>query len=59
LYNENEKLIKKTRIIFLNHVALLGREYIPELLATETGISHIIEYALKNGVFGIANLTSG
>ena len=37
-------------------MARLGREDIPDLLATEKGIINIVEYALKNGIFGIANL---
>lgn len=37
---------------------MLGREYVPEFLNIEKNYNIIIDYALKNGVFGIKNLIS-
>lgn len=36
----------------------MGREYVPEFLNIEKNYNIIIDYALKNGVFGIKNLIS-
>lgn len=36
----------------------MGREYVPELLNIEKDYNIIIDYAYKNGVFGIKNLIS-
>ncbi|CAD8081048.1 unnamed protein product [Paramecium sonneborni] len=56
--NQKKKKIKKKGLIFVNHIALLGREYVPELLSIEKKYNIIIDYALKKGVFGIQNLIS-
>ena len=53
-----KKKYKKKGLIFVNHVALLGREYIPELLSIEKNYNIIIEHAFKNGVFGTKNIPS-
>ncbi|CAD8061129.1 unnamed protein product [Paramecium primaurelia] len=49
---------KRKGLIFVNHNAILGREYVSELLNIEKNYNIIIDYALKNGVFGIKNLIS-
>ncbi|CAK73067.1 unnamed protein product (macronuclear) [Paramecium tetraurelia] len=56
--NQTKNKQKKKGLIFVNHIALLGREYVPELLNSEKKYNAIFDYAIKNGVFGIKNLVS-